>query len=197
MHAIFTCAPTETSYQEILIYYVPNLNRVKRSTNGFYHEINSSACQEAMRLLRNMRKQFRVLTKRSKQQFGGYLHITSILCWKLQSSIRLQYYWMGNACCFLSLWLWCCMLVLQWRWALSPHSVKLMKTKRDPFLWSVYWSAPTLRINSLHILFFLFGDGLFAYLSVSPNEKKKNYHMYVCSGFFFPEAISVFSYHWS
>ena len=69
--------------------------------------------------------------------------------------------------------------------------------KRDPFLWFVYWSAPTLRINSLHILFFLFGDGLFAYLSVSPNEKKKNYHMYVCSGLFFPEAISVFSYHWS
>ena len=97
MHAIFTCAPTETSYQEILIYYVPNLNRVKRSTNGFYHEINSSACQEAMCLLRNMRKQFRVLTKRSKQQFGGYLHITSILCRKLQSSICLQYYWMSNA----------------------------------------------------------------------------------------------------
>ena len=45
--------------------------------------------------------------------------------------------------------------------------------KRDPFLWSVYWSASTLRINSLHILFFLFGDGLFAYLSVSPNEKKR------------------------
>ena len=166
MHVIFTCAPTEASYQEILTYYVPNLNRVKRSTNGFYHEINSSACQEAMCLLRNMRKQFRVLTKRSKQQFGGYLHITSILCWKLQSSIRLQYYWMGNACCFLSLWLWCCMLVLQWRWALSPHSVKLMKTKRDPFLWSVYWSAPTWElILCIFYSFFLEMD--------SPNEKKR------------------------
>ena len=190
MHAIFTCAPTETSYQEILIYYVPNLNRVKRSTNGFCHEINSSACQEAMCLLRNMRKQFRVLTKRSKQQFGGYLHITSILCRKLQSSICLQYYWMSNACCFLSLWLWCLMFVLQWQWALSPHSVKLMKTLSVILSCGLYIGLPQPweLILCIFYSFFLEMD--------SPNEKKKL--SYVCViWILFPEAVSVFSYHWN
>ena len=38
--------------------------------------------------------------------------------------------------------------------------------------------CPDMRINSLHILFFLFGDGFTKW-------KKKNYHMYVWSGFFF------------
>jgi hypothetical protein len=68
--------------------------------------------------------------------------------------------------------------------------------KRDPFLWSVYWSAPTLKlILCIFYSFFLEMDSLHIYLY---HQMKKKELSYVCLiWILFPEAVSVFSYHWS